>query len=320
MMTLQRWQNVTAALAAALALAACGGGGGGSSAPAAAVPSSPPSSTPQDPAAPSLTSNIATDGFNWINFRRGQIGMPVLIRNSLIDRAAQLHSDYLRANNIVSHDQIAGKPGFTGVGLEARLAQAGYSFNRNANFAFGEVISATTSNSGVYMAEELITAIYHRFVIFEPRFKEMGTGSATSSSGYSYFTTDFTANNGYGPGIGKGQLATWPANGQTGVTRNFLSDYEAPDPVPELNEVGYPVSVHADIDAVLTVTSFTMRPRGEADVTAKLLRRSTDVHTPNSAAALVPLTVLRAGTTYDVSFSGTSDGAPISKTWSFTTK
>lgn len=319
MMTMQRWQNATAALAAALALAACGGGGS-DSAPAAALPATPASSAPQDAAAPALTSNIATDGFNWINYRRGQIGMPVLARHALIDSAAQLHSEYLRLNNTVTHDQVAGKPGFTGVGLEARLAQAGYSFNRNANFAFGEVISATTSNSGVYMAEELITAIYHRFVIFEPRFKEMGTGAATSSAGYSYFTTDFASNNGYGAGIGKGNLATWPAHGQTGVTRNFLSDYEAPDPVPELNEVGYPVSVHADIDAVLTVTSFTLRPRGEAEVAAKLLRTSTDPHTPRSAAALVPLGVLRAGTVYDVSFTGTSDGSPVSKTWSFTTK
>lgn len=321
MSRLQAWQNGIAGLAAALALAACGGGGGGGSpAPAAAVPAPPASSVPSDAAPPALTNNIATDGFNWINYRRGQIGMPVLARNALIDRAAQLHSEYLRLNNTVSHDQIAGKPGFTGVGLEARMAQAGYSFNRSANFAFGEVISATSSNSGVYMAEELITAIYHRFVIFEPRFKEMGTGSATSSSGYTYFTTDFAANNGYGAGVGKGNLATWPANGQTGVTRNFFSDYEAPDPVAELNEVGYPVSVHADIDAVLTVSSFTMRPRGEADIPVKLLRRSTDEHTPRSAAALVPLGVLRAGTTYDVTFTGSSDGAPVARTWSFTTR
>lgn len=321
MSRLQRWQNGIAGLTAALVLAACGGGGGGASPPPAAlVPGSPASSVPSDPAAPAITNNTATDGFNWINYRRSQIGMPLLVRNPLIDSAAQLHSDYLRLNNTVSHDQIAGKPGYTGVGLEARLAQAGYSFNRSANFAFGEVISATTSNSGVYMAEELITAIYHRFVIFEPRFKEMGTGAATNASGYTYFTADFAANNGYSAGVGKGNLATWPANGQTGVTRNFFSDYEAPDPVAELNEVGYPVSVHADIDAVLAVTSFTMRPRGESDIPVKLLRRSTDEHTPRSAAALVPLALLRAGTTYEVTFTGTSDGAPVAKSWSFTTR
>lgn len=317
MTILQRMHGATLALAMALALAGCGGGADSP----AVLTSAPAAPAPQEPGAPVLTNNIATDGLNWINYRRAQIGMPVLAHSAVIDVAAKGHSDYQRINNIVTHDQTAGKQGFTGVALDNRLLQAGYAFNKSANYAFGEVISATTSNSGVYMAEELITAIYHRFVIFEPRFKEIGTGSATSASGYSYFTADFAANNGYGPGLGKAQLALWPANGQTGVTRNFLSDYEAPDPVPELNEVGYPVSVHADIDVALTVTSFTLHPRGEADVAARLLRRSsTDEHTPKSAAALVPLAVLRAGTTYDVSFTGTADGVPMSKTWSFTTR
>lgn len=318
MSILQHWRTTLATLAASVALAACGGGGGADSPTPITV--SPGAPAPQEAGAPALTNNISTDGLNWINYRRAQIGMPVLSRNAVIDNAAQGHSDYQRVNNIVTHDQTAGKQGFTGVALDNRLLQAGYVFNRNANFAYGEVIAATTSSSGVYMAEELITAIYHRFVIFEPRFKEIGTGSATNATGYVYLTVNFAANNGYGTGIGKGNLATWPTNGQTGVTRNFLSDFEAPDPVPELNEVGYPVSVHADIDVTLVVSTFSMRPRGEADITVKVLRRATDPYTPKSAAALVPLAVLRAGTTYDVSFTGTADGVPISKNWSFVTK
>ncbi len=104
------------------------------------------------------------------------------------------------------------------------------------------------------------------------------------------------------------------------MTRNFFSDYEAPDPVANLNEVGYPVSVHADIDAVLTVTGFTIHPRGGANLNVQLLVHSvSDQHTPLSAAAIVPLTVLAANTTYDVTFTGTSSGTPITKTWSFTT-
>ena len=65
------------------------------------------------------------------------------------------------------------------------------------------------------MAEELITAIYHRFVIFEPIFKELGSGAATTSAGYTYFTTDFAANNGYGAGISG--LVVWPYSGQVSV-------------------------------------------------------------------------------------------------------
>lgn len=318
MSVLQRWHTTATALAASIILAACGGGGGSDNIPATPVPSVSPA--PQEAGAPVVTNNISTDGFNWINYRRSQMGIPILARNPFIDNAALGHSEYQRVNNIVSHEQILGKPGFTGVALSNRLQQASYVFNPAANFAYGEVISATSSKSGVYMAEELITAIYHRFVIFEPRFKEIGTGSATTASGYSYFTANFSANNGYGAGVGKGQLATWPASGQTGISPNFLSDYELPDPVAGVNEVGYPVSVHADIDARLEASSFTLHPRGEGNVEVKLLRHGTDEHTPQSAAAIVPLAVLRAATTYDVSFAGTVDGMAVSKTWSFTTR
>lgn len=321
MKLLQRWQSVTAAVFIACSLAACGGGGGGDSAAPGAVtpPPTDPTPPPASPGAPALTGNIATDGLNWLNYRRSQTGIPVLTRNSVIDTAAARHSEYQRLNNIVTHDQEVGKPGFTGVTLYDRLNQAGYVVPGSGYF-YGEVISASTSNSGVFLAEELITAIYHRFVIFEPRFKEIGAGSATAASGYTYFTTNFGANGGYGPGIGKGNLAPWPFNGQTNVTRNFLSDYESPDPVAGQNEVGYPVSVHADADVTLTVTSFSMRPRGGSDVNAKLLAKANDPYAPKSAVSIVPLSVLASNTVYDVTFVGTIDAVPITKTWSFTTK
>jgi hypothetical protein len=218
----------------------------------------------------------------------------------------------------VSHDEIPGKPGFTGVGPQERLAAAGYTF-ASGNRAYGEVISASTNGTGFGMAEELITAIYHRFAIFEPQFKEIGTGSAITGAGYTYFTSDFTANNGFGPGIGRGVLVNWPYDGQTQVTRNFFSDSEAPDPVAGMNEVGYPVSVQGDITAVLTVQTFTIQPRGGMPLDVRLLQHATDPETPDSAAAIIPLAPLRAGTTYDVTFVGSADAIPVTKRWAFTT-
>ena len=325
-----RWTTGLAALAAACALVACGGGGNDSGATTAASNPAPimlpsgPAPTSTEAGAPASVGNVAIDGRNWINFRRSQIGMPLMTQNALVDRAAQAHSDYQRINDTITHDEIAGKSGFTGVDLLARLNQAGYSVVRP--YAYGEVISATSSNSGFYMADELITAIYHRFVIFEPMFKEIGTGSGTTAKNYTYFTADFSASNGFGAGLGRGVVVTWPYNGQTSVTPNFFSDYEEPDPVPDRNEVGYPVSVHADITASLTVRSFTIRPRGGVELAVNLLEHNTDTKTPASAAAIVPREPLKAKTTYDVSFtgdvgsSGVANTLPVSKTWSFTTK
>jgi uncharacterized protein YkwD len=323
-----KWRATMAGAIASCFLVACGGGGGGSNSGAVVAPNSPsvPTTPVTDPNAPVLQGNIAIDGRNWINYRRGQLGVAALTNNTQISTAAQAHSDYQKANTTVTHDETTGNPGFTGVHLLERLTAAGYPFNTNNNYAYGEVISATTNNSGAYMAEELVTAIYHRFVMFEPIFKEIGTGAATTSAGYSYFTADLTANNNYGTGVGTGKVVTWPFSGQTGVTPNFFSDFEAPDPVPNANEIGYPISVHGDITAVLTVQTFTVREHGAgADLAVRLLRRTddpltNDPETPKSAAAIIPLAVLKAGTTYDVTFVGTADAAPVSKSWSFTTK
>ena len=321
MKSFNRWQQTGASLVVVLALAACGGGGGGgsSSVPSAVTPTAPITPPAPEPGAPALTNNTATDGLNWLNFRRSQAGLSVLTRNALIDAAATGHSNYQKLNT-VTHVQVVGKPGFTGVHLLDRLQAVGYA---TPSYFYGEVISASNTTSGVYLAEELITAIYHRFAIFEPRFKEIGAGAVSNATGYTIFTNNFAANDGYGPGIGKGNIATWPVDGQTRVLTNFFSDFEEPDPVENVDEVGYPISVHADADVTLTVTSFTVKPRGGVNLPAKLLSKATDsanMGNNTSAAAIVPLSKLAANTVYDVSFSGLADGTPISKSWSFTTR
>jgi len=317
---MHRARQIAVACTAAWALVACGGGGGNHNA-GASDGSQTTGFSGQDALAPTATNNIATDGLNWINYRRSQIGMPALTRSSIIDVAAQGHSDYLRINNVVTHEQTAGKPGYTGQRLQDRLTNAGYVFG--APNAIGEVISATSNGTGFFMAEELITAIYHRFVIFEPVFQEIGAGAASSSSNYNYFTADFVTNNGYGNGIPAGTVVTWPVNGQTQVPANFFSDYEEPDPVPNANEVGYPVSVHTNLTRTLVVQSFTIHAHGSStNLQTRLLAQGQDANMANtpSAAAIVPLSPLAGATTYDVSFSGTVDGTPVTRNWSFTTK
>ncbi len=325
MSKLHRTKALAAAFVAAWALVACGGNNNtndGSNTGNAGGSSGSPSGgfSGVDANAPTLTNNIATDGLAWINYRRSQVGMSAMARNGRIDIAAQSHSEYQRINNTVTHEQVSGRQGFTGATLQDRLAAANYTLQNN--YAFGEVISAAPSNSGFYMAEELITAIYHRFVIFEPVFKEAGTGAAGSSNGYNYFTADFAANNSLGAGLAAGTLATWPFNGQAQVPLNFLSDQEEPDPVPNQNEVGYPVSVHTNLTRTLTVDAFTIRARGAAtDLSTRLLAYGRDTNTTTrSAAAIVPLARLAAATTYDVTFIGAVDGTAVSRTWSFTTR
>lgn len=303
-----RSASIISALLAALLLAACGGGGGGDGTSSAAT---------LEQNAPQATGNTATDGFNWFNFRRQQIGEQALARNNALDGAAQGHSDYQKINNTITHEQIPGKAGFTGEEVMDRLTQAGYQFTQNGRA--GEVISSSGNTSGAHAADSLIAAIYHRFVIFEPMFKEVGAGAATVAGGATYFTTDFTAN-GLDSGLGTGQSIVYPFANQTNVSINFFSDNEEPDPVLTQNEVGYPISIHADTISTVVAQTFTVQPRGGAVLQVQLMQKASDSQTPKSVAAIIPLNVLASNTIYDVQFIGTIDGIAVNRTWSFTTR
>ncbi len=308
------------ALSLSFFLAACGGGGGSNNSSTPSPVGSTPTQLPVESGAPTLTNDTATDGYNRFNFRRQQMGLGPLSRNANVDLAARGHSNYQKVNDTITHVQVAGKSGFTGVGVAERLTAANYVFTSTRGYAFGEVISASANLAGATNAEDLITAIYHRFVIFEPKFLEAGAGSAGfSATGYNFLTVDFTAD-GLGPGLGRGKFAVYPSANQTGITTVFFSDQESPDPVPNQNAVGYPVSVHADIDAVVTVQTFTINPRGGQVLATRLLSNATDSETPASAAAIIPLVELTAATTYDVKFVGTVSGLTAERSWSFATR
>ena len=316
-------------LVAALA-AGCGGGGGSDSGspdrtsnlqPDGVVSNSGvPVSILNEAGAPRQTGDMAADGFNWFNFRRQQMGLAPVARNAQVDKAALAHSNYQAINDFITHDEVSTRRGFTGADVFARLQSAGYTLPAS-NYAFGEVISATGDRSGVNAAEELITAIYHRFVIMEPKFLEAGAGIGTGSSGYTYFTTNFTTRTLNQGGLGNGGLVTYPFNGQQNLPTVFYSNQEQPDPVPDRNEVGYPVSVHSNINSTLKVGSFTINPRGRAPLSTLLLSNDNDKEiTLPSVAAIIPIDVLQPQTDYDVRFTGTVDNVAVDRSWSFRTR
>jgi len=223
-------------------------------------------------------------------------------------------------NGTITHDEIAGRRGFTGVSVLDRLRAVQYPIPAS-NYAYGEVISSTPDTNGINAAEDLIAAIYHRFVIFEPKFLEAGAASATGGSGYTYFTTDFATRTLSRNGLGTGKLLVYPFSNQQNLPTVFYSDQEQPDPVPDRNEVGYPVSVHADITSTIAVQSFTINPRGGAALATKLLRKENDAEISEpSVAAIIPLAVLQPQTLYDVRFTGSVDNVPVNLSWSFTTR
>lgn len=313
MVSLKRWHLSTSALLVAGLLSACGGGGGGG--------------TDATPTTPIAAPAIATEGFDWINTRREQMGLTRLARNAALDTATAAHSNYLAVNGPDKdtqnradlHKETLGKSGFTGENLGPRLTKAGYTLPQAGDFAY-EVIASAGETSGSVLAEELITAIYHRFSIFEPMLKEAGAGASITRAGTTYFTNNLGAVNGRGAGLAaETGVAVFPS--QTNVPPSFASDTEDPDPFPEagVNLVGFPISVHANLSNALVVDLFEVRPQGGTDLNVRRLMPNTE-HVPNSAAAIIPISPLAAKTTYEVRFSGKVNGNTFNKNWSFTTR
>lgn len=295
-----------------IAVTACGGEN-----PSPALPDAAQLSA-QENAAPRFTGDVAVDGLNWLNFRRQQAGLSPLSREPVLEAAATAHARYQQQNNLITHDQDGRLSGFTGEQAPDRLLAAGYPLRQQA-YAEGEVVGASTQADGFALADGLLAAIYHRYVILEPVFDQAGAGTASRVGGYTWLTVNFVASQDSRarPGL---PLVVWPSNGQTGVRTYFLSDQEIPDPVPGQNRVGYPVSLHAPMFSRLRVHRFTLSETEGEPLPVRLLDPAHDSDTPGSAAAIVPLQPLLSGHVYEVRFAGTFNEYPIDMQWSFTTQ
>lgn len=256
-----------------------------------------------------------TAALRQVNLRRTQIGLPALTLNAQIAAAAAGHSAYLAANNLTGHYQIAGQypAGFTGTTAGDRLDAAGYHWR-----LYGEVISSGQA-TGTTAVESLIEAIYHRFGLFDPGVDEAGAGFVTTHPTYDNVLTINLGNQQVSAtGSPAGWVGMYPYDGQIGVQIDFYSDTESPDPVAGTNRVGYPVSIHIGYGKRLSVTSFTLATAGGTSVPVTLLSAAADAHVPISAAAIIPVSPLTPGQTYRASFSGSADGAPMTRSWQFT--
>ncbi len=118
-------------------------------------------------------------------------------------------------------------------------------------------------------------------------------------------------------------MAVYPYPNQQQLPTSFDHGTEEPDPLPEVQysgvNVGYPISVHANITSTVGVSTFTVSQNGTA-LPARLLTQATDPNSDYSTAAIIPYAPLTPATTYDVRFIGQVDGLPVDRAWSFTTR
>ncbi len=240
-----------------------------------------------------------------INDVRTKMGMPAINCNDKIQKAAINHAKYQGLNNTMTHQEVQGKPGFTGVNFWDRMTAAG--FQGSAAY---EVISGNATGSGT--VSSLMDTVLHRVPFASFWSGSYGFGNYVSGGTAKYGTIDF-ANISGSPSAGA--RAIWPIANATGVKTSFNCTSESPNPCDAgYTVVGYPISLSAGSGLTNVVTKLVKTG------SATGLGHMKKIVANNTQVYLIPKAQLAASTSYTVTVSGTQNGSNFTKTWSFKTQ
>ena len=331
--------SLATALSLTALLAACGGGGGGSApvASASSPASSPSNTTSSASAIPAGTTqatptyaagSVQLAMFNQINAYRQQCGFPPVQQNTLLDQAAQNHAQYMAQNGgQLTDTEVQGKPGFTGATYMDRAAHVGIPA---AIYVAGGASGWYNDNSlsptamGQALATVWTSAVYHQSLIVWP-YNYLGFGvGQTQSNGY---TLDISSENiafdssSTNDTYASGAPLTFPCDGMSGMPYGINGEIPMP-PNTSSNGFGTPVTVIGRMSDQVNLSSANMVNTTNAQViNLNILNSNTDPNKllPSYQASAYPSSPLSPNTTYQVNLSGTINGTPFSRSFTFTT-
>jgi uncharacterized protein YkwD len=323
------------AFASTIILAACGGGGGSNgatgtstatsgAAPAGGASSTAPTSTtvPGTVSTPQYAAgSIQLAMFNQVNAYRQQCGFPAVQENTTLDQSVAAHTQYMDLNNISTDTEVAGNQGFTGVNYLDRAVH----FGAPANLVGGGVSGGlaysgtpmTADQSGQFLANGWLTAVYHAPLILAP-ISLIGVGEDQSTAGgITSAWGSITLQD-----VSYAQLSqaplTFPCQGVTGVP--YSNTNENPTPPNTSGSWGTPVTVIGNATDTIVVQSANITgPSGPVAVQILDSANDPNKELPAYAGSVYPTAPLAANATYSVSLSGTDNGVPFSRSFSFTT-
>ncbi len=311
------------AISSAVLLSACGGGGGSGSTSSAS--SSSTSTVTAQANVGTLSSPQYTAGsnelsaFQQLNQMRQECGFPALSDNSLLDKATQNHRNYMIANNSWSHYETQGNTDYTGYAPSDRGTAVGYPW-----VVYGETIGAGATGAAAISA--LGSIPYHATVLFYD-YAEVGMAWGTMPSGENLLVADY-GNQTVSPTAPAYSNApiTYPCSGLTGVQRENLTAEDTPPYIngsPATNTPdswGTPIVIEGNVSDTVLLTSVSVTgPSGAVAVSFYDSSDDPQRVLIQSEAFAVPNAPLAATTTYSVVASGTINGTPFTRSFSFTT-
>jgi|GEM_PF-634702 len=295
-----------------------------------------PSDAPDD--VPGETGEPATEAaLALVNEARAAAGTGALTLDDRIVQAAQSHAEYVAKHfenydltGMSVHDEDETWSGFTGVKFKDRLTHFGYPFTNG-----WEIIAFY--NDPALAVPAWLETLYHRVPIVHPNAHQIGYGGA-KVGGARVDVMDFAGT--YQPQ--SDQPVAWPHDGMQGV-RPSWSGMEDPRPYlppqgdpsdPETYEqFGYPsgpvITLEFPFSHDSTASVFELRDAAGALVPTQWLGPKAAGATPNpwtddkyliGTHAIIPFDPIASNATFTAHFVGTFDGAPLDKSWSFTTR
>lgn len=308
-------------------LASCGGGEADSPSSATAPAPPPPVLTTTIGAtflqhqagipAYSPVGDIDIDSFAYLNRQRRELGMPEVIRNSVVSAVAAAHSSYQVVNKMAGHYEDAGKTGFTGVTPADRVG-AKYTTNY-----VGEVL--------VYWTGEYRQTTAPAKLLFDAPFHRLGilTGGTKAGSGHvsdagspatHAWTWDIVD---YQETMDARQVLVYPYPAQTNAPYSWVNN-ETPNPLASRADlsgatVGYPITLQIRGADTLNVTSFAITDSRDASVPCEKLDHNNSTETLSNFAICTPYAALKGNETYTVATTGTINSGSFTLSWQFST-
>jgi hypothetical protein len=245
-----------------------------------------------------------------VNEERVKLGLTPRPEDVKLSAELQKHCKYMAANNILTHPEEKGKPGYSEEGNAAGLRSI-----------LGRGMGADT------MALGMVNTYFHRQDVIRPQALAFGVGYEGTFGGIDGRSS-----------LGKAPPQYWPVlcpvPGQANLSLNYGK--EAPDACPGDNAAGYPITVYWGTSR-LKLTSSSLKAIGPAGAPAPPLPKGAVLpavdcylYDPQQGAeagftkyqqcvCLIPKDPLKPSTTYEVSMEVEVDGKPWQKTWRFST-
>lgn len=257
------------------------------------------------------------DPLNSVNMLRNKVRIGLLSLNSSLNYAAEKHALYVLKNKIASHDEDSTRPYFFGKTPSERVNKSNYS--NGVGFTVGEVLTLSDGDSNDSL-DKLVRAIYHRLVLLDPIFNEVGI-SKKSENGSHVFEMVLGARSNNFLSTAPRYIVAYPYNQQQEVPYLFFSNEEIPNPVPEKETVGFPISMQVTSGYTLKTISFNLRDNNGNIISGKELTPENDRHLESSQYAFIPWEPLKPNTLYKASYQGIINNIQkVDYTWTFTTK